>query len=103
MLVGDVRCATLATGWSWQLSGGSHWSSGPTKVSKNAHVRRASLRRKSVSPIVSRASGRTSGRLIHHAMPGETNHRQSIGAASANADAADTINRIAVAVVMTGP
>ena len=46
MFVGDVRCATLATGCSWQLSGGSQWSSGPTKVSKNAQVLRASLRRK---------------------------------------------------------
>ena len=34
MLVGDVRCATADTGCSCTLSGGSQWSSGPTKVSK---------------------------------------------------------------------
>ena len=55
MLVGEVRCATLTTGCSCTLSGGSQWSSGPTYVSKYAHVLRASLRRKCVWSTVSLA------------------------------------------------
>ena len=46
MLVGEVRCATRATGCSCTLSGGRWLSSAPTKVSKNAQVRRATRRRK---------------------------------------------------------
>src|SRR5476649_889155 len=102
MLVGDVRWATVVTGCSCQLSGGSQWSSGPTKVSKNAHVLRARPRRKSAWSIVSRASRRASGRLTHHAMPGEMNHRKITGAACANADGSDSATRIAAAVAMTG-
>ena len=44
MLVGDVRWATTGSGSSWKLSGGRAWSSGPTKVSKNRQVRRATQR-----------------------------------------------------------
>ena len=33
MLVGDVRWAMTPPGSSWKLSGGSQWSSGPTKLS----------------------------------------------------------------------
>ena len=58
MLVGDVRCATTDTGCSCTLSGGSQWSSGPTKVSKKAQVLRESLRRKTVWSAVSRAAAR---------------------------------------------
>ena len=47
MLVGEVRCATAAAGCSCTLSGGSQCRRGPTKVSKYAQVRRASLRRNS--------------------------------------------------------
>ena len=34
MLVGEVRCATLSSGTTWTLSGGSQWSSWPTKSRK---------------------------------------------------------------------
>ena len=40
MFVGEVRWATTGVGSSWKLSGGRPWSSGPTNVSKNRHVRR---------------------------------------------------------------
>src|SRR5207249_10846064 len=63
ILVGEVRCATFTVGCSCTLSGGSQWSSGPTYVSKYAHVFRASLRRKFVWSTVSLALRRASGRL----------------------------------------
>ncbi len=34
MLVGEVRCATLASGTSWKLSGGRPWSPATMKASK---------------------------------------------------------------------
>ena len=46
MFVGEVRWATTGFGSSWKLSGGSAWSSDPTKVSKKRHVRRAVRRRR---------------------------------------------------------
>src|SRR6266545_367764 len=58
MLVGEVRCATTATGCSWKLSGGSQLSSGPTYSSKNAQVFRDTLRRKVVCSTLSRAGRR---------------------------------------------
>ena len=42
MLVGEVRWAMRSAGCSWKLSGGRWLSAGPTKVSKNRQVRRAS-------------------------------------------------------------
>ena len=80
MLVGEVRCATF-TGCSCTLSGGSQWSSGPTYVSKYAHVFRASLRRKFVWSTVSLALRRASGRLIHQAIAGDAPHSNKIGPA----------------------
>ena len=45
MLVGEVRCAILASRPSWTLSTGSAWSSGPMNASKYLHVARATSRR----------------------------------------------------------
>ncbi len=58
MLVGDVRWATTGSGSSWKLSGGSAWSSGPTNVSKNRHVRRAMRRSAPASAAESWLRGR---------------------------------------------
>src|SRR5688572_32270495 len=102
MLVGDVRCATLGTGSAWKLSGGSQLSSGPTKVSKYAHVRRASPRRKTSWLGFRRGSRRASGRLNHQVMPGADNHRASTGAAHANAAGRDTASPTRVAVATAG-
>src|SRR5258708_26997216 len=77
MWVGEVRCAMAPAGCSWKLSGGSQWSSGPTKVSKNAQVFRERFRRKIVSPAVSFARRRASGRLIHHRSEEHTSELQS--------------------------
>src|SRR5580765_4094771 len=93
MLVGEVRCARTPTGSSWKLSGGSQWSSGPTKVSKKLQVRRAAARRKRVCSEVSRASRRASGRLAHHAMAGEKSHSSRIG--DAENQSAATVSAVA--------
>ncbi len=58
---------------------------GRRRSSKNAQVRRASARRKSVCSTVRLALRRASGRLIHQAMAGEANHRSRIGAATVSA------------------
>src|SRR5690606_4598636 len=60
MFVGEVRRATVPFGSSWKLSGGSHWSSGPTKVSKKAQVLLAS-RRSSGTSTTSAADGSGAG------------------------------------------
>ena len=74
-LVGEVRCATLPSGSSWKLSGGSQWSSSPTKVSKKCQVRRAIRRsaRRSVAGQRARSTGR--GRLTQKATSGERARR----------------------------
>ena len=54
-------------------------------VSKKAQVLRESSRRKRVCSGVSIALRRASGRLIHHAMAGDANHRNRIGPATASA------------------
>ena len=72
MFVGDVRRATTGLGSSWKLSGGRAWSSGPTNVAKNRHVRRATSRSARASAAdrgTARAAGR--GRLTQRAMAGE--------------------------------
>ncbi len=55
MFVGDVRCSTTGLGSSWKLSGGSPWSSGPTKASKNPQVRRA-VRRSACASVAESCS-----------------------------------------------
>ena len=82
MLVGDVRCATAGAGSSWKLSGGSQWSSGPTNVSKNRHVRRAMRRSASWSVAESRsATDSGGGRLTRRATTGDSSHRATNGRA----------------------
>ena len=70
MLVGEVRCAIAGDGMF--LDSCPAAASGlpaPTKVSKNAQVLRASLRRKTrLRRRRARAARRASGRLIHQAM-----------------------------------
>src|SRR3990172_8044588 len=85
MLVGEVRRASTAAGPSCRLSGGSQWSSGPTKVSKKAQVLRDTRRRNAVCPGESLACGRASGRPSHHTTSGDASHRSRIGAATASA------------------
>src|SRR3972149_5147535 len=85
MLLGEVRRASAAAGLSWKLSGGSQWSSGPTKVSKKAQVLRETRRRNAVCSGESLACGRASDRLSHHASSGDASHRSRIGAAAASA------------------
>src|SRR5688572_1783078 len=102
MLVGDVRCATLGTGSSWKLSGGSQLSSGPTKVSKYAHVRRARPRRKTSWLGFRRGSRRASGLLSHHVMPGDNNHSRRTGAAHTSAAGLEPASPARVAVATAG-
>src|SRR2546422_11690979 len=76
MLVGDVRCATTGLGVSWKLSGGNAWSSGPTNVAKNRHVRRATNRRARASAAERGWVGAVlRGTLIQRATAGEAAHR----------------------------
>ena len=85
MLVGEVRRAIVTVVCSCTLSGGSQWSSGPTYISKYAHVRRASLRRNCSCSTVNFALRRTRGRLIHHAIAGDAAQSSRIGPEIANA------------------
>src|SRR5579862_8773719 len=103
MLVGEVRWAITPTGCSWKLSGGSQWSSAPTKVSKNAQVLRARLRRNRVWSADSLARRRVSGRLIHHAIAGEANHRAAMGPATANAAGCESSTPITASKAAAGP
>src|SRR5678815_1771838 len=103
MLVGEVRCATTAAGCSWKLSGGSQWSSAPTKVSKNAQVLREMARRKRVCSGVRCAGLGASGRLTHQAIAGEASQRSRIGAARASAVALEAASQSAAATARTGP
>ncbi|MEA3220197.1 MAG: hypothetical protein OZX49_01298 [Immundisolibacter sp.] len=102
MLVGEVRCATGSARLSCTLSGGSQWSSGPTKVSKKAQVRRASARRKRVCSVVRAGSRRTRGRLIHQAMAGDASHSSRIGVAAIDAAGRVASSRPALASAMAG-
>src|SRR4029077_3053538 len=102
MLVGDVRCAIVTVVCSCTLSGGSQWSSGPTYISKYAHVRRASLRRKCVCSIVNFALRRASGRLIHQAIAGEAAQSNNIGPAIASAAGLVADRPTHVSAAMTG-
>src|SRR4026209_1961549 len=97
MLVGEVRCATTAAGCSWKLSGGSQWSSGPTKVSKNAQVLREITRRKRVCSGARGAGGGAGGGGLHHAGAGGGNGRSRIGAAGARAAAPEAASQSAAA------
>src|SRR6266542_3443032 len=103
MLVGDVRRAIVTVGCSCTLSGGSQWSSGPTYVSKYAHVRRASLRRKCICSTVNFALRRASGRLIHQAIAGEAAQSSRIGPAIANAVGLAEDKPIHVIAAIAGP
>src|SRR3989442_6559153 len=86
MFVGDVRCATTGLGVSWKLSGGNAWSSGPTNVSKNRHVRRATKRRAHASAAESGWVGAVlRGTLIHRATAGDTAHSIRKGSAAGQA------------------
>ena len=100
MLVGDVRRAIVTVGCSCTLSGGSQWSPGPTYISKYAHVRRASLRRKCVCSTFNFALRLASGRLIHQAIAGDAAQSSRIGPAIANAAGlvADTATHVSAAV-----
>src|ERR1043166_9314271 len=72
MLVGEVRWATTGFGVSWKWPGGRAWSSAPTNVSKNRHVRRAINRSARVSSDVAGAVLEASrGMLIHCATAGD--------------------------------
>src|SRR5579864_4212380 len=84
MFVGEVRWATVGRGSSWKLSGGRKVSSGPTKVSKKRHVRRAVERRiwRSAAERISAGDGR-GGRLTQRAASGESTHASTNGAAIA--------------------
>ncbi|MNF76205.1 hypothetical protein D3C84_583120 [compost metagenome] len=84
MLVGEVRWAMVGLGISWTLSGGNQLSSGPTYRSKNAQVRRDSMRRKRSSCTDGSNPAGVVGRLIHQAIAGLTSHTSSKGAASAS-------------------
>ncbi len=90
MLVGEVRCATTATGCSWKLSGGSQLSSGPTYSSKKPQVFRDTLRRKVVCSTLSRAGRRRRGRLSHQALAGAAAQSASSGPATPSADGRPT-------------
>src|SRR5436190_21419379 len=82
MLVGDVRWAGPFGGSSWTLSGGRWLSIEPTNVSKNRHVRRATIRRNAQSSTDSRGRAGRSGRLSHHATAGDTSHSAMTGTAT---------------------
>src|SRR5713226_360998 len=86
MFVGDVRCATTGLGVSWKLSGGNAWSSGPTNVAKNRHVRRAIDRRARTSSDESGwVTAVLRGTLIHRATAGDTAHSIRKGSAAGQA------------------
>src|SRR5438093_7616556 len=86
MFVGDVRCATIGLGVSWKLSGGNAWSSAPTNVAKNRHVRRATRRRSRASAADSgRVGAVLRGTLIQRATAGDAIHRSSQGSAAGQA------------------
>ena len=75
--VGDHRL-----GSSWKLSGGSAWSSGPTKTSKKRQLRRATVRSMSSSSRASGSAGRAPGAQAHPPrQPGERSQRATRGAA----------------------
>ena len=103
MLVGEVRCATSPSGSSWWLSGGSQWSSGPTKVSKKSQVRRARRRRKARSASASAGGARRRGRPVRSAISGDASHRSSTGAAARRAPGRRTASRGASASARAGP
>ena len=76
MLVGDVRWATTGCGSSWKLSGGSQWSSGPTNLSKNRHVRRAIRRSAMASAADSWRPADSARRLLtDRAIAGDSSQR----------------------------
>src|SRR5712691_9631517 len=79
MFVGDVRCATVSSGTSWTLSGGSAWSSGPMNVSKYRHVFSATDLRNSWSSALSATRRVGTGRLSAYAITGAAAHSTSTG------------------------
>src|SRR5664279_5856998 len=102
IFVGEVRSAITGLGSSWKLSGGSQFSCALTKVSKKCHVLRA-LTRKNPSCSADKFAGtRAIGWLIHHAIHGETNHRQKTGKAAASSVGCMTARNIADASAVTG-
>ena len=86
MLVGEVRCAVCSWGASWWLSTGSHWSPGPTNVSKNSQVRRASRRNRRRSGGARGRSRVADGWLNQRATSGAISHAPSNGSADESAD-----------------
>src|SRR5687767_3818143 len=97
MFVGEVRCATTGLGVSWKLSGGNAWSSGPTNVAKNLHVRRAIKRRARASAGASDGMpDALLGMLIQRATAGDAIHSTSHGKAAGHA--AGCIHATATAV-----
>ncbi len=82
--VGDVRRATSPFGSSWKLSGGNAWFSGPTKVSKKRHVRRAILR-SMIASALAKGTARVSGwgALTARTITGEKAQSTMKGAATA--------------------
>ncbi len=81
-MVGEVRWASTGAGSSWKLSGGSMWSTGVTKVSKNRQVRRAISRRARASAVEIGSRPATRGdRLAQRAMAGEAIHSAANAAA----------------------
>src|SRR2546427_3970795 len=104
MFVGDVRCATTGLGVSWKLSGGNEWSSGPTNVAKNRHVRRATSRRARASAAESGWAGAVlRGTLIQRATAGDTIHSIKNGAAAGQASGCPHATATAAATASATP
>ncbi len=103
MLVGEVRWAMRATGCSCTLSGGRWLSSGPTKASKKAQVRRATRRRNLRCVALSSLRGCGSGRSAHQTISGEKNHSSSKGAAAGSAHGRTSASSAAIAIATVGP
>ena len=104
MFVGDVRCATTGVGSSWKLSGGSPWSSGRTKVSKNRQVRRAVSRSAPTSAGEScSAADSGGGWLARRATRGAASQRTTNGAAIGPAPGFTARTRIATAAAIATP
>ena len=102
MLVGEVRRAIISDGCSCTLSGGSQWSVAVTWVSKNPHVRRASLPRNCNCGCDSTTTARRRGRPSHHISSGDSAHSTSTGAATTSAPGCTLATAIATAAANAG-
>ncbi len=78
-------------------------SSEPTKVSKNAQVRRATRRRKRRCAAFSSLRGCASGRSAHQTTSGEKNHSSSSGAAAGSDHGRTCASSAAISTAAVGP